>query len=67
MRERAATEEAARAKALEARVRAHYEELLQQTQQQLQLALRLNDEVDGRWMAEIAQRNEQVRRVRARP
>lgn len=46
LRERNAKEEAARSKKLEQRVRAHYEEQLKTTQQQLELALSLNDEMD---------------------
>ena len=53
-------EEQARAVAADARLRAHFETVLEHAQDQLQMALSLNDSVDKRWMEDVQRRNKQM-------
>ena len=53
-------EEQARALAADGRLRAHFETVLEHAQQQLQMALDLNDSVDKRWMEDVQRRNKQM-------
>jgi hypothetical protein len=53
-------EEQARASAADARLRAHFETVLEHAHEQIQLALQLNDSVDKRWMEDVQRRNKQT-------
>jgi hypothetical protein len=53
-------EEQARALAADGRLRAHFETVLEHAQEQLQMALSLNDSVDKRWMEDVQRRNKQM-------
>ena len=44
------------AQQLERRLRAHYETVLGHAQAQVAMALKLNDEADARWLAEVVNR-----------
>jgi hypothetical protein len=52
-------EETARAGAADARLRAHFETVLEHAHEQLQMALALNDAVDKRWMEDVQRRNKE--------
>lgn len=52
-------EEAARAKHVEERLRAHYNSVMSHMEAQLAMALRLQDEADAQWMADVEARNKQ--------
>ena len=51
-------EETARANQAEKRLRAHFETVLAHSHEQLLMALKLNDEVDRRWMIDVGDRQE---------
>jgi hypothetical protein len=53
-------EESARAAAADARLRAHFETVLEHAHEQLEMALALNDSVDKRWMEDVQRRNKQT-------
>ena len=53
-------EEQARASAADARLRAHFETVLEHAHEQLEMALALNDSVDKRWMEDVQRRNNQT-------
>lgn len=57
LRENWHREEQARAAAAESRLRSHFDTVLDHVQEQLNLALSLNDAVDRRWMDDVQQRN----------
>ncbi len=50
-------EEAARAEAMEGRLRGHFETVLGHAHEQLHMALQMHDVVDKRWMADVQARN----------
>ena len=48
------------ATAADARLRAHFETVLEHAHEQLTMALALNDSVDKRWMEDVQRRNKQT-------